>query len=332
MPDLPPTMQAVEITAPGGPHVLRLTSRPLPELRAGEVLIEVEAAGVNRPDSFQRQGGYPPPAGASDIPGLEVAGTVVAVADDVASPRPGDRVAALLAGGGYAEYASAPAGSCLPFPDGYDAVRAAALPETFFTAWSNLFDRGGLGTGESLLVHGGTSGIGTVAIQLAKARGVTVFATAGSEEKCDVCRRLGADLAINYRAFDYVEVIREATARRGVDLVLDMVGGDYIERNYEVAAIEGRIVQIAFLKGPKATVNFNKLMLKRLVHTGSTLRVRDPAFKAAIARSLRAEVWPLLSAGKVAPVIDAIYPLAEAPTAHVRLESDHVGKIVLTVR
>lgn len=326
------SMQAIEIPSPGGPYVLSLTSRPVPQPASGEVLIEVEAAGVNRPDVFQRQGGYPPPPGASDIPGLEVAGLVVAVGEDVTTPRVGDRVTALVAGGGYAEYCLAPHGSCLPWPDGYDAIRAAALPETFFTAWSNVFDRGALKAGETFLVHGGTSGIGTVAIQMAKARGARVFATAGSEDKCEVCRRLGAELAINYRHFDYVEVLKEATERHGVDLILDMVGGDYIERNYEVAAVEGRIVQIAFLKGPRATVNFNKLMLKRLTHTGSTLRIRELAFKAAIAAALRSEVWPLLSAGTVAPVIDTVFPLAAAADAHVRLEGDHVGKVILEVK
>lgn len=325
------TMQAIEIPTPGGPHVLRLVSRPQPRPAAGEVLIQVEAAGVNRPDALQRQGGYPPPPGASDIPGLEVAGTVVEVGSEVAIPRLGDRVTALVAGGGYAEYCLAPAGSCLPFPDGYDAIRAAALPETFFTAWSNVFDRGALRPGETFLVHGGTSGIGTAAIQLAKARGATVYATAGSDDKCAVCRRLGADIAINYRETDFVEVLKEATDRRGVDVILDMVGGDYIERNYEVAAIEGRIVQIAFLRGPKTTVNFNKLMLKRLTHTGATLRVREPAFKASLARALYTEVWPLLSAGTIAPVIDSVFPLAAAAEAHARLEADHVGKIMLKV-
>lgn len=329
MTELPSDMLAIEISCPGGPEVLQPTRRSLPSLSDGDVLIAVEAAGVNRPDALQRQGGYPPPPGASDIPGLEVAGRVAAVGAGVRQPAVGDRVTALVAGGGYAEYCVAPAGSCLPWPEGYDAVRAAALPETFFTVWSNVFDRGRLQAGESFLVHGGTSGIGTTAIQLARAFGARVFATAGSAEKCAACRRLGAELAVNYREEDFVTVLKAATGGRGVDVILDMVGGDYVDRNYELAAVDGRIVQIAFLGGAKATANFGRLMQKRLVHTGSTLRPREATFKATIAAALRDKVWPLLSVGSVAPVIDRVLPLEWAAEAHAALEADHVGKIVL---
>ena len=327
---LPSDMLAIEISRPGGPEVLKPARRPLPALPADGVLIAVEAAGVNRPDALQRQGAYPPPAGASDIPGLEVAGTVAAVGAEARGVSIGDRVTALVAGGGYAEYCAAPAGSCLPWPEGFDAVRSAALPETFFTVWSNVFDRGRLLAGESFLLHGGTSGIGTTAIQLARAFGARVFATAGSAEKCDACRRLGAEVAVNYRDEDFVAVLKAATDGRGVDVILDMVGGDYVDRNYELAAVDGRIVQIAFLGGAKASANFAKLMQKRLVHTGSTLRPREPAFKAGIAASLRDKVWPLLAAGSVAPVIDVVLPAERAAEAHAHLEADHIGKIVLT--
>lgn len=329
MADLPATMTAVEITAPGGPEVLKPAVRPRPDPAVGEVLVKVEAAGVNRPDALQREGGYPPPPGASDIPGLEIAGTVVAAGEGAGRWRVGDRVTALVAGGGYAEFCAVAAGNCLPFPAGFDAVKAAALPETFFTVWSNVFDRGGLRPGETLLVHGGTSGIGTVAIQLAKAFGARVAATAGSAEKCRRCLDLGADVAVNYREEDFVAAVKALTGGKGANVILDMVGGDYIDRNYEAAAVEGRIVQIAFLRGGKATVNFTRLMLKRLVHTGSTLRARDTAFKSAIAAELEAKVWPLLAAGAVAPVIDAVLPLADAANAHALLEADHVGKIML---
>ncbi|MBH0237155.1 NAD(P)H-quinone oxidoreductase [Methylobrevis albus] len=322
-------MTAIEITAPGGPEVLRATTRPVPTPGPGEVLLRVEAAGVNRPDALQRAGAYPPPKGASDIPGLEVAGEVVAVGDGVTRWQLGDRVTALVTGGGYAEYCAVPEGSALPFPDGYDAVKAASLPETFFTVWSNVFDRAGLRAGERFLVHGGTSGIGTTAIQLAKAFGATVYTTAGSDEKCAVCRGLGADLAVNYRSEDFVAAVKAASEGKGADVILDMVGGSYIARNHEAAAIEGRIVQIAFLQGSKVEVDFTRLMLKRLVHTGSTLRAREPDFKAAIARELEGKVWPLLSAGSVAPVIDTVLPLADAAEAHRLLEADHVGKIIL---
>lgn len=327
---LPQDMLAIEISRPGGPEVLQPVRRPLPALPVDGVLIAVEAAGVNRPDALQRQGVYPPPPGASDIPGLEVAGRIAAVGADVHGLSVGDKVTALVAGGGYAQYCAAPAGSCLPWPDGYDAVRAAALPETFFTVWSNVFDRGRLQAGESFLVHGGTSGIGTTAIQLARAFGTRVFATAGNAEKCEACRQLGAEIAVNYRAEDFVAVLKAATEGRGVDVILDMVGGDYIDRNYDLAAVDGRIVQIAFLGGAKASVNFAKLMQKRLVHTGSTLRPREAAFKAAIAAALRDKVWPLLAAGTVAPVIDRVLPFEKAAEAHAHLEADHVGKIVLT--
>ena len=327
---LPEDMLAIEISRPGGPDVLRPTRRSLPELPEGCVLIAVAAAGVNRPDALQRQGAYPPPPGASDIPGLEVAGTIAAVGAGVSGLAAGDRVTALVAGGGYAEYCVAPAGSCLPWPDGYDAVRAAALPETFFTVWSNVFDRGRLRAGESFLVHGGTSGIGTTAIQLAHAFGARVFATAGSAGKCAACRRLGADVAVNYREEDFVAALKAATDGRGIDVILDMVGGDYVDRNYELAAVDGRIVQIAFLGGAKATANFGKLMQKRLVHTGSTLRPREAAFKATIAAALADKVWPLLVAGTVAPVIDRVLPAEKAAEAHAALEADHVGKIMLT--
>lgn len=326
---LPSDMLAIEISRPGGPEVLQPTRRPLPALSDGDVLIAVEAAGVNRPDALQRQGGYPPPPGASDIPGLEVAGRVAAIGAGVRGIAVGDKVTALVTGGGYAEYCVAPAGSCLPWPEGYDAVRAAALPETFFTVWSNVFDRGRLQAGESFLVHGGTSGIGTTAIQLARAFGARVFATAGSAEKCAACRRLGAELAVNYREADFVTVLKAATDGRGVDVILDMVGGDYVDRNYELAAVDGRIVQIAFLGGVKATANFGRLMQKRLIHTGSTLRPREAAFKATIAAALGDKVWPLLSAGSIAPVIDRVLPLERAAEAHAALEADHIGKIVL---
>lgn len=327
---LPSDMLAIEISHPGGPEVLKPVRRPLPSLPADGVLIAVEAAGVNRPDALQRQGVYPPPAGASDIPGLEVAGSIAAVGAEVRGLAVGDKVTALVAGGGYAQYCAAPAGSCLPWPDGYDAVRAAALPETFFTVWSNVFDRGRLQAGESFLVHGGTSGIGTTAIQLAKAFGARVFATAGNAEKCEACRKLGAEIAVNYRTDDFVAVLKAATEGRGVDVILDMVGGDYIDRNYELAAADGRIVQIAFLGGAKATANFAKLMQKRLVHTGSTLRPREAAFKAGIAAALRDKVWPLLAAGTVAPVIDQVLPFDRAAEAHAYLEADHIGKVMLT--
>ncbi len=329
MPQLPDSMTVIEITAPGGPNVLRPATRPVPIPGERDVLVKVEAIGINRPDSLQRQGGYAPPPGASDIPGLEFAGTVVACG---ANPGPweiGDRVTALVAGGGYAEYAVVDGCNCMPFPAGFDAVRAAALPETFFTVWSNVFDRAGLKAGERFLVHGGTSGIGTTAIQLAKAFGAFVIATAGSDEKCEVCRVLGADVAINYRTEDFVGVVKAATGGHGADVILDMVGGDYIDRNFEAAAMDGRIAQIAFLRGAKVTLNASRVMMKRLTYTGSTLRPRDTAFKAKIAAALEEAVWPLLAAGKIAPVIDTVFSLTDAAKAHERLEGDHIGKIML---
>lgn len=329
---LPTTMTAIAITSPGGPEVLRPETRPVPVPGPRDLLIRVEAAGVNRPDVLQRSGAYPPPPGASDLPGLEVAGEVVAVGEGTARFRPGDKVCALVPGGGYAEYALTPEPQALPVPEGLSMVEAAALPETFFTVWVNVFVHGRLASGEVLLVHGGSSGIGTTAIQLGKAFGATVFVTAGSTEKCNACIRLGADRAINYRREDFVAIVREETGGLGVDVVLDMVGGNYVERNYLAAAEGGRIVQIAFLGGAKAEVNFAPLMQKRLVHTGSTLRPRTVAEKRAIAEALEAKVWPLIAAGRIRPVIDATLPLADAAEAHRRMEAgSHVGKIVLTL-
>ncbi len=334
---LPATMTAIEIREAGGPEVLVPARRPVPQPGEGEVLIRVAAAGVNRPDCLQRQGSYPPPPGASDIPGLEVAGEVVAVGPGsgkggVSAPTVGERVCALVTGGGYAEYCLAPAPQCLPVPKSYSLEQAACLPETFFTVWVNVFQRSGLKAGESFLVHGGTSGIGTTAIQLAKAFGCTVFATAGSSEKVKACKDLGADLAINYKEEDFVEAVKEATGGKGVDVILDMVGGDYIPRNIKVLAEDGRLSFIAFLGGPKSEVNFAAVMMKRLTITGSTLRARPVAVKAALAADLKAKVWPLLEAGKVAPVMAASFPLAEAAKAHALMESSgHIGKIVLTI-
>jgi len=329
---LPETMTAIEIREPGGPEVLVPATRPVPRPGAGEVLIKVAAAGVNRPDVLQRKGGYPPPKGASDIPGLEVAGIVVAVGPEVETPKVGEQVCALVTGGGYAEYCVAPAPQCLPVPRGFSLEQAACLPETFFTVWINVFQRSGLKPGESFLVHGGTSGIGTTAIQLAKAFGCTVFATAGSAEKVKACKDLGADHAINYKDEDFVYVVNESTGGKGVDVILDMVGGDYIARDIKALAEDGRLSFIAFLGGPKAEVNFAAVMMKRLTITGSTLRARPVAVKAALAAELKAKVWPLLEAGTVAPVMAARFPLAEAARAHALMESSgHIGKIVLTV-
>jgi putative PIG3 family NAD(P)H quinone oxidoreductase len=325
-------MMAVEISTPGGPEVLRLTQRPTPEPGAGEVLIRVFAAGVNRPDIMQRQGHYPPPPGASDIPGLEVAGRVVGIGENVASLRVRDQVCALVAGGGYAGYCVAPAPQCLLIPRGLDFIQAAAIPETFFTVWTNVFESGRLVAGESLLVHGGSSGIGTTAIQLARVRGAHVLTTAGSTEKCQACEQLGAHRAINYRTEDFVEVIRELTGRRGVDVILDMVGGDYFAGNVESLAFRGRLVQIAFLKGSKAEINLMTVMQRRLTITGSTLRPRSVEEKGSIARALHQEVWPLIESGRVRPVVHATFPLASAAEAHRLLESgSHIGKIVLVV-
>ena len=324
-------MSAIGIKAPGGPEMLVVEERAVPLPGAGEILVKVAAAGVNRPDVMQRQGLYPPPKGAPDIPGLEIAGEVVALSDGTTRWKIGDKVTALVVGGGYAEYCLAHESHALPVPAGCSMVEAAAIPETFFTVWHNVFERGGLKDGETLLVHGGSSGIGTTAIQLAKAFGARVLTTAGSAEKCEACRKLGADVAINYRSEDFVVMTKSATGGRGADVILDMVGGEYIERNYEAAAVEGRIVQIAFQGSPKATVDFRRIMLKRLHHTGSTLRSRSVEDKAAIARAVEAKIMPLMAAGRVKPVIDSTFPLREAAAAHARMESSlHIGKIVLT--
>jgi NADPH2:quinone reductase len=323
-------MRYVEISAYGGPEVLRETWGPRPEPGPGELLLRVGAAGVNRPDVIQRQGFYAPPPGASAIPGLEVAGEVVETGPGVERWRIGDRVCALVSGGGYAEYVSVPARQALPVPRGLSLEEAAALPETAFTVWSNVFERGGLVSGETLLVHGGSSGIGTMAIQLAHAMGARVIATAGSEEKCVACEQLGAERCVNYRENDYVEVVRERTGGRGVDLVLDMVGGDYIQRNIACAAEDGRIVQIAFLRGSTVSVNLMPLMLKRLTLTGSTLRARPEPFKAALARAVEQHVWPLVESGQVKVILERRFALSDAAESHRLMESSaHIGKIVL---
>jgi putative PIG3 family NAD(P)H quinone oxidoreductase len=332
MASLPARMTAIAIRAPGGPEVLVPEERPVATPGNGEILVRVAAAGVNRPDVMQRLGNYPPPPGASDIPGLEIAGEVVALGAGATRFKLGDKIAALVAGGGYAEYCPVHETNALPVPQALSLIEAAAIPETFFTVWHNVFERGRLAKGETLLVHGGSSGIGTTAIQLAKAFGARVIVTAGSAEKCEACRKLGADVAINYRSEDFVATTKSATGGKGADLILDMVGGDYIERNYETAAVDGRIVQIAFQGNPRANVNFLRIMLKRLTHTGSTLRARSVADKAAIARALEANVWPLVADGKVKPLIYRTFPLAEASAAHALMEtSTHIGKIVLTV-
>jgi len=332
-PSIPARMTAIEIAGPGGPEVLVPTEREVPEPGPGEVLVAVEAAGVNRPDVMQRQGLYPPPPGAPDIPGLEVAGTVAALGEGVDTPAVGARVCALVAGGGYAEYCTAPAALCLPVPAGLGAIEAAALPETFFTVWTNVFDRARLAEGESLLVHGGSSGIGTTAIQLARAFGATVYVTAGSKAKCDACLALGADAAIDYREEDFVERVRALTGKRGVDVVLDMVAGDYLARNLKCLATEGRLVIIAVQRGPKVEqLNVLPIMLNRLTVTGSTLRPRTVEQKADIARALHERVWPLLAAGTIRPIVHARFPLADAAGAHRLMESSkHIGKIMLEV-
>jgi putative PIG3 family NAD(P)H quinone oxidoreductase len=325
-------MTAIAITTPGGPEVLQPRPHPVPAIAAGELLIRVAAAGVNRPDLLQRQGKYEPPAGAPDTPGLEVAGTIVAIGDSVAGWTIGDQVCGLVVGGGYAEYCAAPAVQCLPVPRGFSMVDAAAVPETFFTVWTNVFERGRLRAGETILVHGGASGIGTAAVMLGRVFGATVYATAGTTEKCAACERLGATRAINYRTEDFVEVVRAATAGAGVDVVLDMVGGDYVSRNLEVLAVEGRLVQIAFLRGGRVEVNLAPLMQKRLTFTGSTLRPRTQEQKGAIARALHEHVWPRFERGELRPVIHATFPLERASDAHAMLETgEHVGKIVLVV-
>jgi putative PIG3 family NAD(P)H quinone oxidoreductase len=322
-------MRAIEIPRPGGPEVLQLVERPVPQPRAGEVLIRVAAAGVNRPDIMQRQGKYPPPPGASDLPGLEVSGEIVAV-NGVDRFLVGERVCALVTGGGYAEYCSAPAEQCLRIPKAVAERDAAAIPETFFTVWTNLFERGRLQAGERVLVHGGTSGIGTTAIQLARAFGAIAFATAGSDEKCDACRRLGAVRAINYHAEDFVAVVREATGGDGVDVILDIVGGDYLPRNLDCLRLNGRLVQIGLIGGSKASLDLRAVLQKRLTLTGSTLRARTVAEKGAIARELERAVWPLLDRGDVHPVVQAAFPFEQAADAHHELESGRViGKLVL---
>jgi NADPH:quinone reductase len=332
MPSLPSRMTAIAIRAPGGPEMLFAEERPTPAPSAGEILVKVAAAGVNRPDVMQRMGLYPPPEGAPDIPGLEIAGAVAACGAGVKRWKEGDQVTALVVGGGYAQYCVAHETHALPVPAGLSLVEAAAIPETFFTVWHNVFERGGLRGEETLLLHGGSSGIGTTAIQIAKAVGARVVTTAGSPEKCEACRRLGADVAVNYKSEDFVSATKDATDGRGADVILDMVGGDYIERNYAAAAIEGRIVQIAFQASPEATVDFRRLMLKRLYHTGSTLRSRSIEDKAAIAQAVEQKVWPLIAARKVKPVIDKTFPLADAASAHARMEASvHIGKIVLTL-
>jgi putative PIG3 family NAD(P)H quinone oxidoreductase len=326
-------MKAVEISRPGPPEVLKLVERPLPAIGPNDVLIRVAAAGINRPDVMQRMGHYPPPPGASDIPGLEVSGSVDDVGAEVTGFARGDRVCALVAGGGYAEWCAAPAGQCLPLPEGSDFISAAALPETTFTVWSNVFDRGRLQAGETLLVHGGSSGIGTIAIQLAHARGARVLATAGSAEKCAFCEGLGAERAINYREEDFVAAVRDATGGRGVDVVLDMVGGAYLQRNIDVLAMDGRLVQIGMMGGTKATIDTLPVLQRRLVITGSTLRARPVVEKSAIARSVREHVWPLIAAGRMRSVVHATYPLAAAAEAHRMMESSaHQGKLVLLVQ
>src|SRR5438270_4713793 len=327
---IPAQMHHIAMEAPGGPEVLVLATGPVPRPATGEVLIRVAAAGVNRPDILQRTGNYPPPPGASPILGLEVSGTIAALGPDVTEWHEGDPVCALVAGGGYAEYCGAPAPQGLPVPAGISVIEAAGLPETFFTVWTNVFDRRRLKPRESFLVHGGSSGIGTTAIQLARAFGARVFATAGSPEKCKVCVELGAERAIDYKREDFTAIIKEATQGRGVDVILDMVGGPYVEKNLRALAVEGRLVQIAFLQGSKVTLDLAHVMVRRQTITGSTLRPRPVADKAAIARKLRDKVWPLIKAGKVRPVIDRTFPLAEAAEAHRLMESSrHIGKILL---
>lgn len=326
-------MTAIEITRPGGPDVLRPVQRPLPVPGAGEILIEVACAGVNRPDCMQRAGRYDPPPDASDLPGLEVAGHVVALGDGVNGAAIGDAVCALANGGGYAQYCAVPAGQCLPVPRGLGLHHAAALPENFFTVWTNVFDRGRLAAGETLLIHGGASGIGTTAIQLACALGARVIATAGSDAKTTLCESLGAARTINHRVEDFVEAVRTFTDGAGADVILDMVGGDYVPRNLEALAVEGRLVQIAFLRGSTATVDLLPVMLRRQTITGSTLRPQSAAAKAAIAGSLHEHVWPLLEAGTIAPVIHGIVPLDAAADAHATMEAnDNLGKLLLQMR
>ena len=329
---LPETMTVVEISEYGGPKVLKPASRPVPQPASGEALIRVAAAGVNRPDAIQRAGNYPPPAGQSDLPGLEVSGEIVALGDGASGVSIGDTVCALTPGGGYAEYCIAPASHCLSVPDGISVTDAAGIPETSFTVWHNVFQRAYLQKGERFLVHGGSSGIGTTAIQLAKAFGAKVFTTAGSREKCDACEALGADLAINYKEEDWVAVLRENTEKQGVDVILDMVGGNYIQKNIDSLNWDGRLSIIAFLTGAKAELMLARFMVKRQTMTASTLRAQSDAAKSAIAAELREKVWPLFVSGKVKPIIDSILPLSEAAKAHERMESStHIGKIILQI-
>jgi len=324
-------MRAIEIPEPGGPEALKLCDRPIPVPAEDEVLIKVAAAGVNRPDAMQREGRYPPPSGASDIPGLEVSGTIEAVGAGVTRWEIGEKVCALVSGGGYAEYTVAHELCVLPVPDGLSLEHAAAVPETFFTVWTNVFERTDLGDGSVFLMHGGTSGIGTTAIQLAREFGAVIFATAGSHEKCRACEALGAKRGINYREEDFVEVVKEETGGKGADVILDMVGGDYIARNMKAAAKHGRIVNIAFQKGAKVELNMLPIMLKRLTLTGSTLRIRSPEEKGEIANALLRFVWPMITQGKVKPIMDQSFALEDGAAAHARLESDHIGKIILTM-
>ncbi len=330
---IPSQMQAIEISTPGGPEVLRPGRRPVPSPAAGEVLIEIAAAGVNRPDVLQRKGGYAPPPGASDIPGLEVAGTIVALGPQVNEWKISDEVCALVTGGGYAEYVAAPAVQCLPVPQGLTLEQAASLPETFFTVWVNVFERGALKGDETLLVQGGSSGIGVTAIQMARALGHRVFVTAGTAEKCAACEKLGATRAINYRTEDFVAVIKQLTGGHGVDVILDMVGGDYVPRELACLAVDGRLSLIAFLGGSKTSLDLSDILRRRLTITGSALRPRPVEFKATVARALREKVWPLIEAGKIRPVIYRTFGLEEAAAAHTLMESsEHVGKIMLSVR
>ena len=332
MEQLPAQMTVIGISKPGGPEVLLPETRPVPTPGPGEILIKAIAAGVNRPDVAQRSGSYPPPPGASDLPGLEVAGEVAAVGPGVTRHKLGDKVMSLVAGGGYAQYCIAQAAQAMAVPPSLSMIEAAAIPETLMTVWHNVFERGALKAGETLLIHGGSSGIGTMAIQLAKAFGAKVIVTVGSQDKADACLKLGADRAVNYKTEDFVTEAKNATDGAGANVILDMVGGDYIERNYDAAAVEGRVVQIAFLGGPKANANFAKLMVKRLHHTGSTLRPRSNADKAAMVAAIEAKVMPLLRDGRIKPLIDSTFPLEKAAEAHRRMEtSEHIGKIVLVV-
>jgi NADPH2:quinone reductase len=329
---LPREMTVVEIAAPGGPEQLKTAMRPIPQPSEGEVLVRVEAAGVNRPDVMQRQGRYPPPPGASDLPGMEIAGEIVVLGPKVSGLAVGDKITSLLSGGGYAAYAIAAAPLCMPIPEGLKMVEAAAIPETYLTVWTNLFERGGCKSGDIVLIHGGTSGIGTTAIQLAKAWGARVYATAGTEKKARACEALGAVRGIDYKTEDFVEVMRAETKGQGVDITLDMVAGSYVQRNLDIAAVDGRVVTISLLGGSRAEINMGTVLIKRLTLTGSTLRSRTIAQKAAVADAVRKNIWPLLAAGKVRPVIFATFPLSEASEAHRLMEtSNHIGKIVLTI-